>query len=161
MWSLSLLTIVTIFMAVFCKDDSIARRTLILSGRKTWESKFVDQGNRNLPASLLGLATTTCIHHSSQQTSSSVCPPPPSRPNHPPVIPVFRRLRSKNCTTISPREPPGGTFEDEGDVSWETSSAVWESIAVDISGGSRIAGRGKGSDCVEYDDVCEEDAVGV
>jgi hypothetical protein len=51
-------------------------------------------------------------------------------------------------------------LEEVGDVNWETRSAVCESIAVEISGGSRIDGRGMGKDCAERDDVCEDEAVG-
>lgn len=56
-WSLSLLTIDTIFIAAFCSDDSIARRTLIRSGTQL-ALKTVDKGP-SIPASVLGLATTT------------------------------------------------------------------------------------------------------
>ena len=38
---------------------------------------------------------------------------------------------------------------------------MWESIAVEISGGSRIEGRGMGRDWAECEDVCEDEAVGV
>ena len=75
-------------------------------------------------------------------------------------MPVRRLLRSKKRTTISPREPPGPAFEEAGDVNCETSSAVCESMAVEISGGSRIDGSGMGSDCAEREDVCDDDAVG-
>jgi len=34
-------------------------------------------------------------------------------------------------------------------------------MAAEISGGSRMAGRGMGRDWVEWDDGCEEDAVEV
>jgi hypothetical protein len=61
--------------------------------------------------------------------------------------------------TISPLEPPGGTFEGEGEVSCDTRIAVCESIAAEISGGSSIAGSGSGRVCAE--DEWEDDAVGV
>ena len=63
--------------------------------------------------------------------------------------------------TISPLEPPGGTLEGEGEVSCETRAAVWESMAAEISGGSRIAGRGMGSDWADEEWEWEEEAVGV
>lgn len=75
-------------------------------------------------------------------------------------MPVRRLLRSKKRTTISPRELPGPELEEVGDVSWETRSAVCESIAVEISGGSRMDGRGMGKDCAEREDVWEDEAVG-
>lgn len=38
---------------------------------------------------------------------------------------------------------------------------MWESMAVEISGGSRIEGSGMGNDCAVCDDVlCEDEAVG-
>lgn len=159
MWSLSLFTIATIFIAVFWREDSIARRTFIRSigddlvSKRRTKTTTQTKPRESSPASLRGLATITWIHHSSQQTSSSVCPPPPRRPSQPVVMPVFRRLRSKNRTTISPREPPAAELAGDWGVSWETRRLVWESIAVEISGGSRMEGRVMGRVCVECDDA--------
>lgn len=93
-WSLSWLTIATIFIAAFCKDDSIACRTLIFS--RYHVSQRYTRAERHSPVSVRGLATTTCTTHSSQQTSSSNWAAPPRRPNQPDVIPVFLLFRSKN-----------------------------------------------------------------
>lgn len=51
-------------------------------------------------------------------------------------------------------------MDEAGDVNCETRSAVCESMAVEISGGSRMDGRGMGRVCAEWDPVCEDDAVG-
>jgi hypothetical protein len=86
------------------------------------------------------------------------------------VIPVLLLLLSKNLTTISPLEPPAAADGLDGpnedcSVSCDMRRFVCESIAVEISGGSRMEGRVMGSDCCECEDVCVwdecEDAVGV
>ena len=94
-WSFSMLTVVTIFMAAFKSIASIAFRTLALSAFlvSTYTSlSLVEEHNR--PDSVLGVASVTSRVHCSQQTSSS-----------PFVNQAFLLFFSKNCTAIKPLTP--------------------------------------------------------
>lgn len=136
-WSLSLLTMVTIFKAVFWSVDPIALTTF---ARSATSLALVEPGKpdglpreENVPASVLGVAMVTSSVQISQQTSSSLLPAPVNQPRPPP----FLRLFSKNCTASWPRTLP---FPDEVEDSWRMSCPTRVSIRVS-NWGSATSGR--------------------
>ena len=132
--SLSRLTMVNIFRAVFCNDDPMALTTLVLSVQLSEQLDPSEYQKDSSPSSVLGVASVTSKAHFSQQTSSSAF-----AVNHPNPPPPFRLFFSKNNTNIFPRTLLLG---DEVEFICRTNCPVRVSIRVSSSG-SATSGRVK------------------
>lgn len=150
-WSLSLLTMVTIFRAVFCSVDPMALTTFARSATSlVLEELGQPDGlprEEYVPASVLGVAMVTSSVQISQQTSSSLLPAPVNHPRPP----AFRLLFSKNCTASWPRTLPlPDEVDDNCRISWPTRVSIRVSSWGSATSGrvrsrtSKVAGRKDG-----------------
>lgn len=122
--SLSLFTILTIFIAVLWSVDAIALMTFVRSVILLVLGALgllVSIAQRYIPASVLGVAIVTSKHQISQQTSSSLLVAPVNQPKPPPFLLFF----SKNCTSSWPRTLPfPADVEDSCRISWPTRVSI-------------------------------------